>query len=787
MDCGNSSLNQVCTLLEQVLKKDIPVSDQQLKDVIHRIEELLSQHKQTLKASRTACMWFMYMDMINVFRLCVKAERTSNFLMHLKAISDMLPYFAASGHNLYTKSGRLYLQQMQQLKKTNKEVFQDFLDGHHTIRRSDRLWAGLSADLVIEQALMRSIKTSGGLTRGRGIGETQRTVWLLSMPSCVQVINAVQTLTSVVYTTSEQHKDCSDARQHRDHKDTVALVNYISARNPFSADPQLRNIVNGKTAEDCVNVDRAKEIGCGILQSMVGKSAGEVKFKRKAQAVTMSTKTTVKVNNDMVQIDPQLLFQRLVAVAQNTVQSLPDVLEYELTSVPSTLFDSSGLPRQAAKSSLADFLWKSMMDEVCHLPEEDCMHIIDGGSLLHHFVWPRGTTYGELAKMYSDYVSRKYGRALVVFDGYSNGPSTKDMTHLRRRGNPTVDVNFTTEMEVTEKKDCFLANQHNKESFISLLMLSMNDDDIQTCRAKGDADVLIVAKAIQSAENQATVVVGEDTDLLVLLLHHTKPASHNVFFAPSNTSKHPKIWDIKRTQYKLGTDICDHILFAHAMTGCDSTSRLFGIGKSLAVKKIQNSKHFRDQASVFCKKSGQEAVVQAGERAVACLYGGKDGETLDSLRHIKFVQKVAVSTNTVQATALPPTSAAAKYHSMRVHYQVAEWMQIQTALQGEAEDMPPMNPTDWGWQIREPQNVLIPVYTDKPPAPPHLLQSIRCKCQTDCSTAKCSCRKHGLSCSPGCGECRGSSCSNSVTVIEDEDSGDAEGSVWGDIFGDTPQ
>ena len=40
-------------------------------------------------------------------------------------------------------------------------------------------WAGLSTDLVIEQVLMRSIKSTGGLTRGRGMAEIQRLLWLL--------------------------------------------------------------------------------------------------------------------------------------------------------------------------------------------------------------------------------------------------------------------------------------------------------------------------------------------------------------------------------------------------------------------------------------------------------------------------------------------------------------------------------------------------------------------------------------------------------------------------------
>jgi hypothetical protein len=31
---------------------------------------------------------------------------------------------------------------------------------------------------------------------------------------------------------------------------------------------------------------------------------------------------------------------------------------------------------------------------------------------------------------------------------------------------------------------------------------------------------------------------------------------------------------------------------------------------------------------------------------------------------------------------------------------------------------------------------------------------IRCNCQTDCSTMRCSCKKHGLRCSIACGNCR---------------------------------
>lgn len=63
----------------------------------------------------------------------------------------MLPYFGASGHNSYTKSVYVYLQDMQKLKQTNIQVYNFFMDGNFVTRRSDRFWAGLPDDLVIEQ------------------------------------------------------------------------------------------------------------------------------------------------------------------------------------------------------------------------------------------------------------------------------------------------------------------------------------------------------------------------------------------------------------------------------------------------------------------------------------------------------------------------------------------------------------------------------------------------------------------------------------------------------------
>ena len=114
--------------------------------------------------------------LVNKLLVFLKAERTGDWQLHLDMSCMMLPYFAASGHYHYQKSVYLYLQAMSQINMTHPGLYKHFMNGLHVICTSDRFWAGLSPDLMIEQVLMRSLKTSGGLTRGHGMSERQQAI-----------------------------------------------------------------------------------------------------------------------------------------------------------------------------------------------------------------------------------------------------------------------------------------------------------------------------------------------------------------------------------------------------------------------------------------------------------------------------------------------------------------------------------------------------------------------------------------------------------------------------------
>ena len=119
------------------------------------------------------------------------------------------------------------------------------------------------------------------------------------------------------------------------------------------------------------------------------------------------------------------------------------------------------------------------------------------------------------------------------------------------------------------------------------------------------------------------------------------------------------------------------------------------------------------------------------------------------MRYRRSCEKVAVKSSDIQPQTLPPTSATARYHSMRVDLQVQERMGVSH-----------MRPVDWGWMMSD--GDFVPVITYLPPALDALLHVIQRNCSTDCNTARFKCRKNIFVCHPAYGQCRGSGFSNSV-------------------------
>ena len=171
-----------------VSDKQLDISDAVESPDLLTLHNVITSYEEMLAGkSRTAKLWLQYIEYVEILKLFIHGERTGNWNMHLVAVGKMLNLFAATGHINYAKSSRLYLQQMLELPIDHPWLNDCFLQGYHTVRRSNRYWAGLWTDLIIEQVMMRSIKSRGGLTRGRGLIETVRLQWIYSMHKCAEI------------------------------------------------------------------------------------------------------------------------------------------------------------------------------------------------------------------------------------------------------------------------------------------------------------------------------------------------------------------------------------------------------------------------------------------------------------------------------------------------------------------------------------------------------------------------------------------------------------------------
>ena len=147
-------LNELKKMVCECMSNKLKLEEIQQSRVLSEVIEKINEFKQAESTSKTAQLWLQYLHAVEIFLRFVKAERCSDWALHLQSVREMMPYFAAAGHHLYTKSSYLYLQTMTQLHVKHPDVQKKFEDGFHSIRRSDRFWTGLSSDLVIEQALM---------------------------------------------------------------------------------------------------------------------------------------------------------------------------------------------------------------------------------------------------------------------------------------------------------------------------------------------------------------------------------------------------------------------------------------------------------------------------------------------------------------------------------------------------------------------------------------------------------------------------------------------------------
>lgn len=733
------------------------------------MRNLLSSAIEVLKKrGPTAELWLQYFNFVMLAIRYIEAERLGNWHLHLYCVQQMLPVYHAAGHSNYVKAIQIYLQEMSKLQDImDPEEYRKFTGGQFTVRRTEKAWAGIWTDMTIEQMLMRTIHTGAqGLSHGRGMTSSVMTRFLEGMPYAIEIMNQLEEYVNIKWESSDQHVDVTPARQKRDASDRQAFKAWLQTHNPFIQSPKLQSLSTGLVGDANTDCHRAILKGLASMASMVGFNGESYKYSKSNTVQTLiSTVPTIELDGEKKAINTSLLFQRIAAVMINDPNIVKTALLYELAPFPMALFDDKGIMRESKKSELYDIL-KSTPFRRSDLT--NCIFVVDGGFLLHKVVWKDKKTFGEIIADYKAYIFNHYNNATsIIFDGYEeNFRSVKSYERCRRVSKKvSPEITFELDMKLTEKKDLFLANEKNKSRFITKLKSTLiADTNLIIKQAKEDADTLIIRTAIDLAEKnpeKKIVVIGTDVDLAALLIALTPEKLNITMWKPrASTKQSDSIYETHRNQH-----LKNIILFAHAFTGCDTTSAIYGKGKKRLLDIINKNAQLMQYVEVFYNPDASlEDIKVAGEQIMLALYGQLDSNlTLSQCRVSRFLSTIGKSKTAINLATLPPTSTAAYLHSLRTYYQVQFWL-------GNYN----LNPEDWGWIKSE--TMYLPTKTTEKLAPDELLKLLHCTCTKEC-TNRCGCKRAGLLCSPLCKNCKGETCSNSTRPSIDDDNDDADGLI----------
>lgn len=176
------------------------------------------------------------------------------------------------------------------------------------------------------------------------------------------------------------------------------------------------------------------------------------------------------------------------------------------------------------------------------------------------------------------------------------------------------------------------------------------------------------------------------------------------------------------------------------------------------MEALINSPNLAELAKPFYEPDSHPTIIaHNGCNMIAHIYNYTKGKvSLNDLRFQRY--EILTAKSTFKLEKLPPTVGAATQHCFRVYHQLQMWF-------GNT-----LNATMWGWKESLVNNstMLMPRYTSDTMIPDELLKKIFCTCKGNCSTNRCGCRKHGLSCTALCTNCQDTgNCSNIDEVEED--------------------
>ena len=222
-----------------------------------------------------------------------------------------------------------------------------------------------------------------------------------------------------------------------------------------------------------------------------------------------------------------------------------------------------------------------------------------------------------------------------------------------------------------------------------------------------EADTRRIAHTLRA--DAPVVVVASDTDILILLVY-----SYNKFMKDTSRQVQMKIdserfVNIKTIVDNIPVDAINCLPAYHSITGCDTTSYPYGVGKVRPWNKALKNNKITLLADL--EKKNEEGLESAERFVRTMMYPGKESENVVETRSRMYEKQKQKA-----SSSLIPDPASLHQHLQRARLQTIIWTQS-----GEQNIEYP-EPTEYGWIEKD---GLKPLWFDGPQLPPSLTREGR--------------------------------------------------------------
>ena len=676
----------------------------------------------------TAQFWMIYIQLVEIFLHFNRACRTNDVDLFIHALGEMCPMFFSCHRPNYARWMVRYLHNLINMDNTHPGVRETLQNGALSIRRTAHPFARNAVDITLEQTINADAAScSTGIT-AFSQSDSAKQRWMITRSVRSKLVGHLLNAAGLKHK-EDVSKSLRPSRQKRDYEDLQKIIESIqSTMNPFDKpfDQNLYCLSTGKKVDEKVKCDllSCKEKGQLWMDEFVSGCFADatrfekpIKRRKFSNFATTAVQTRVKTSSmKLVELQgTRDLFGRLLFLS--TVQSidLEKVFQYPLTLVPLSLCHIDGTPNKTDKAKLLHKLEKTVHSEP---PNSIDTVIIDAMFFLHTIVRPP-QTYGELAMVLLHQICHMAQTVHFVCDNYQD-PSIKDIERSRRGAVETA-VAITGPGQKTPRdwqkylKSSlfklalfrFLALEWRNEKYAEVLttcqlivaldetcyrytvanhkMLVEEVEELKCQHEEADARMIFHLYHIATGYGQRIAVRSNDTDVLLLLLHHYLKLEHrpqvwmDAGLGSNNSRRYINIGQIADS---LGDRLLDSLPGFHAITGSDATTAFMNKGKLRPYDlMVRNQSHIHMLAELGTHESVPEHVHSGIEKFVCAMYGKAHMNNVDDVRYAYFQQNYAPKRiddplgriKGMNPSSMPPCKAVLRNKIMRSNYLAYTW------------------------------------------------------------------------------------------------------------------